>query len=294
MRRVWIDTDPAITSGNGEVDDGFALLQAFASPEFDIVGISAVFGNTEIEKTHAMTLEIVRRAAVDIPVYRGHGVEGARGMCPAVEGLIAALEAGPLTIIALGPLTNIAAGLSQPGVRLDHVEEIVFVGGRRIGLEFRATLDQDKPFRDMNFELDAKAAEGLLALSVPMTLAGWEVSSQMWLSADDLELLRCDGAPVIAWLSEMSGDWLSNWVETFKAPGFTPFDTLAVGWLLRPDLFEGFTAPARIEHTPERPVFHVDEGLRGHNVRYLRGVDNQAFRADLMERLSGFQMGSTP
>ncbi|MEM9899431.1 MAG: nucleoside hydrolase, partial [Pseudomonadota bacterium] len=239
----------------------------------------------EIEKTHAMTLEIVRRAGVDIPVFRGHGVEGERGVCPAVEGLVAALEVGPLTIIALGPLTNIAAALSQPDVRLDHVEEIVFVGGRRIGLEFRATPDQDTPFRDMNFELDANAAEALLALGVPMTLAGWEVSSQMWLSADDLESLRRDGAPVVAWLSEMSGDWLSNWVEMFKALGFTPFDTLAVGWLLRPDLFESFTAPARVEYTPERPVFHVDEGLKGHNVRYLRGVDNQAFRADLMDRM---------
>ncbi|MEM1087232.1 MAG: nucleoside hydrolase [Pseudomonadota bacterium] len=284
-RRVWIDTDPAITSGNGEVDDGFALMQAFGSPELEIVGVSAVFGNTELDNTDAMAREIVRRAGRDVPVYRGHGVEGARDRCAAVEGLLQALEDGPLTIIALGPLTTVAAALIQPDARLKNVEEIVFVGGRRIGLEFRATPDQETPFRDLNFELDATAAELLLALGMPMTLAGWEVSSQMWLSAEDLTVLRQNGSAAVAWLAEASQDWLDRWVETFKAPGFTPFDTLAVGWLLCPELFDGFEAPAQILHTPERALFHIDDGLNGPRVRYLRSVDNQAFRADLMARL---------
>ncbi|MEL8054868.1 MAG: nucleoside hydrolase [Pseudomonadota bacterium] len=284
-RRVWIDTDPAITSGNGEVDDGFALMQAFGSPELEIVGISAVFGNTELDNTDTMAREIVRRVGSAVPVYRGHSEEGARDRCAAVEGLLRALEGGPLTIIALGPLTNIAAALTQPDAVLDNVEEIVFVGGRRIGLEFRATPDQETPFRDLNFELDADAAEALLALGLPMTLAGWEVSSQMWLSAEDLAKLRVTGSAAVAWLAAASQDWLDRWVETFKAPGFTPFDTLAVGWLVCPDLFDGFEAPAEVIHTPERPLFHVDEEIDGPRVRYLRGVDNQAFRADLMRRL---------
>ena len=63
--RVWIDTDPAITSGNGEVDDGFALLQALHSPELEIVGISAVFGNTDLANTYPMAQEIV--TAPDAP-----------------------------------------------------------------------------------------------------------------------------------------------------------------------------------------------------------------------------------
>ncbi|MEM1036539.1 MAG: nucleoside hydrolase [Pseudomonadota bacterium] len=284
-RRVWIDTDPAITSGNGEVDDGFALMQAFGSPELEIVGISAVFGNTELDNTDAMAREIVRRVGSAVPVYRGHGVEGTREKCAAVEGILQALEKGPLTIIALGPLTNVAAALTQPDVGLDNVEEIVFVGGRRIGLEFRATPDQETPFRDLNFELDASAAEALLALGVTMTLAGWEVSSQMWLSAEDLVKLRDNGSAAVAWLAAASQDWLDRWVETFKAPGFTPFDTLAVGWLLCPELFDGFEAPAEIKHTPERPLFHIDDEVYGPKVRYLRSVDNQAFQADLMQRL---------
>ncbi|MEO1474793.1 MAG: nucleoside hydrolase [Pseudomonadota bacterium] len=285
-RRIWIDTDPAITSGNGEVDDGFALLQALRSPDLDVVGISAVFGNTDIDNTYPMAGEVVRRAGrEDVAVSRGHGEAGQRHANAATEALAAALEEGPLTIVALGPLTNIAATLCQPGVDLSRVEEIVFVGGRRVRLEFRATPDQAEPFRDLNFELDASAARDLLTLGVPITLAGWEVSSQMWLTNTDLEELRESGDAAARWLADKSQAWLDEWAKNFNAPGFTPFDTLAVGWLIRPDLFDATVWPAEVIETPKRPLFQVDPSINGPEVTYLKSVDNEAFRKDLMARL---------
>ncbi|MEM8635821.1 MAG: nucleoside hydrolase [Pseudomonadota bacterium] len=285
-RRVWIDTDPAITSGNGEVDDGYALLQALRSPELDVVGVSAVFGNTDIDNTYPMAQEILARAGrEDVPVYRGHGARGERGANEATDALLTALDTSQLTIIALGPLTNVAAALGQTGAELYHVDEIVFVGGRRVGLEFRATPDQADPFRDLNFELDPEAADELLKLNVPMTLAGWEVSSTMWLTNDHLETLRRDGDAVAEWLADQSQAWLDNWVANFKAPGFTPFDTLAVGWLLRPELFEAHRLPAEVLFTPERPLFHADQAINGRDIIYLPSVDNDRFRDDLMARL---------
>ena len=287
-RRVWIDTDPAMTSGNGEVDDGFALLQALRSPELDVVGISAVFGNTGLTDTYAMAQEITSRAGrEDIPVYKGHGAEGQHGANAATNALVAALDEGPLTIAALGPITNVAAALKQPGVKLSNVQEIVFVGGRRKGLEFRATPDQAVPFRDLNFELDARAAESLLKLCVPITLAGWEVSSRMWLTNEDLETLRRDGDAAAIWLADVAQVWLDNWVEAFKAPGFTPFDTLAIGWLLRPNLFESYHWPSKVVFTPERPLFHADPAIDGRPLTYLKSVDNNRFHDDLMARLLG-------
>ena len=284
--RVWIDTDPAITSGNGEVDDGFALLQALHSPELDIVGISAVFGNTNLENTYPMAQEIVTRAGrTDIPVFKGHSAEGQRSANAATDALNAALADAPLTIIALGPLTNIAAALSQPNAPLENVKEIVFVGGRRVGLEFRSTPDQETPFRDLNFELDPHAGAELLALGLPMTFAGWEVSSKMWLTNDDLKQLRAEGDEAVRWLADKSQPWLDNWAANFNAPGFTPFDTLAVGWLLEPYLFEAERWPAKVEFTPDRPYFHTDPAFTGLKHIYLKSVDNDAFRADLMARL---------
>ena len=287
-RRIWIDTDPAMTSGNGEVDDGFALLQALRSPELEIAGISAVFGNTSLPDTYAMAKEIVARAGTDdIPVFKGHAEEGQRRTNPAIEALVKAANEGPLTIAALGPLTNVAAALRHPDIKLANIKEIVFVGGRRQGLEFRATPDQEVPFRDLNFELDARAAEELLTYCVPITLAGWEVSSEMWLTNEDLEILRTRGDAVTKWLSITAQVWLDNWVAAFKAPGFTPFDTLAIGWLVEPNLFEAYHWPANVTFTPERPLFHVGPDIDGRPLTYLRSVDNKRFRKDLMSRLLG-------
>jgi inosine-uridine nucleoside N-ribohydrolase len=285
-RRVWIDTDPAITAGNGEVDDAFALVQALRSPELEIVGISAVFGNTDIDHTFAMAREIVTRAGRgDVPVYRGCGVEGDRNANDATCALGQALDDAPLTILALGPLTTVAAALCQPNAKRANVEELIFVGGRREGLEFRATPTQKKPFGDMNFECDAAAASELLALALPITLAGWEVCAKMWLTPEDLNRLRDEGDACAQWLAASARTWQSNWQRDFAAPGFTPFDTLAVGWMLMPEAFETYQWPSRVYHNGKRPLFVVDPALDGPKVCYLHSVNNDAFHDDLMVRL---------
>jgi inosine-uridine nucleoside N-ribohydrolase len=106
QRRVWIDTDPAITAGNGEVDDAFALIQALRSPELNVVGVSAVFGNCGIDHTYPMAQEIIRRAgSSDVPVYRGCGeIVTGTTTNSATPALAIALAVEPLTILALGPL----------------------------------------------------------------------------------------------------------------------------------------------------------------------------------------------
>lgn len=285
-QRIWIDTDPAITAGNGEVDDAFALIQALRSPELEIVGISAVFGNTEIDHTYAMAREIVSRAGrTDVPVYRGSGEEGDRSTNAATDALNAALADAPLTILALGPLTTIAAALLQPGTKCAHVTELVFVGGRREGLEFRATPTQQEPFGDMNFECDPLAAAQLLELNIPITLAGWEVCSQMWLTPDDLDCLRDEGDTCTYWLSESARSWQKEWQRNFAAPGFTPFDTLAVGWLMMPEAFEALRWPCSVIQGGERPLMVVDPECSGPEVTYLRSVNNNSFHQDLMSRL---------
>ena len=285
-RRVWIDTDPAVTAGNGEVDDAFALIQALRSPELEIVGISAVFGNTDIDHTYAMTKEIVARAERnDVPVYRGCGESGDRQSNAATEALREALASAPLTIAALGPLTTIAAALGQAGAAMAHVTEIIFVGGRREGLEFRATPTQAQPFRDLNFELDSPAAAELLALNLPMTLAGWEVSAKMWLTPDDLDRLGVEGDACVQWLAASARGWQADWQRNFAAPGFTPFDTLAIGWMLAPELFETHHWPAQIFQDGNRAMLIADPKLQSSTATYLRSVDNDAFRADLMGRL---------
>jgi inosine-uridine nucleoside N-ribohydrolase len=285
-RRVWIDTDPAITAGNGEVDDAFALIQALRSPELEIIGISAVFGNTDIDHSYAMAQEITKRAGCsDVSVYRGCGEAGDGVPNAATKALGVALADGPLTIAALGPLTNIAAALAHRDAALENVSEIIFVGGRRSGLEFRATPAQEEPFQDLNFELDPHAAATLLSLGVPITLAGWEVSARMWLTPADLDRLSAQGDACAQWLAQSARKWQAEWQRNFAAPGFTPFDTLAIGWMLAPELFRAHQWPAKVFFDGETPLFIADPKLSGCNATYLYGVDNDAFRENLMTRL---------
>jgi inosine-uridine nucleoside N-ribohydrolase len=287
QRRVWIDTDPAITAGNGEVDDAFALIQALRSPELEVVGVSAVFGNCGIDHTYPMAQEIVRRAGRnDVPVYLGCGdvVTDAINN-PATQALATALAKQPLTILALGPLTTIAATLAAQPDLVAHVEEIIFVGGRRPGLEFRAAPEQTKPFRDLNFELDIAAAATLIKFGAPITLAGWEVASKMWLTPTDLDWLTTNGDDCVQWLAQSARKWQADWLRFFSAPGFTPFDTLAVGWLVAPTLFTSYNCRASIEINNTMPRLIAEADPNG-GITYLSAVDNDAFRSDLLARLT--------
>lgn len=74
--RVWIDTDPSVRPGGHEVDDGIALVQAFHSPELDILGVSAVFGNAELATAFPIAQEIVAQFGPDGLVVQS-GADGA-------------------------------------------------------------------------------------------------------------------------------------------------------------------------------------------------------------------------
>jgi inosine-uridine nucleoside N-ribohydrolase len=283
--RVWIDTDPAVTAGNGEVDDAFALFQALRSPEFDIVGVSAVFGNSDIAHAYPMAQEIVRRTGrTDIPIWCGEGIEGGCAS-EAVTPLMDAINAGPITILALGPFTTIAAALARPGINHANIESIIFVGGRRPGQEFRVSETQEKPFRDANFERDVGATAAVLALGLPLIFAGWEVCAQMWMTQEHLDWLGAHGDEGAQWLAASARGWLANWQQHLDTPGFTPFDTLAVGWLLTPQIFTAHHWHAAIDHSGDVAHLVCGVDVNGVPVTYLSAVDNEALRTDLLNRL---------
>ncbi len=286
-RRVWIDTDPAVTSGNGEVDDVFALVQALRSPELEIMGISAVHGNASRDHGFAMAKDLVSRCGHDdVPVYAGCATADDIADNEATLAMRAALAAGPIAIAALGPITTVAATLAHPDANLANVEEVVFVGGRRKGLEFLAMPHQTKPFRDFNFEQDVAGTQTLLDLGVPLVLAGWESASQLWLTPAHLDDLRDSGDSTATWLADSARKWQARWVNDLGAPGFTPFDTLAIGWLTHPELFEAHDGPLAIQHDGDRPLLVSDPDVDGTSALYLRSVDVEPMRTALLARLT--------
>jgi inosine-uridine nucleoside N-ribohydrolase len=288
---VWIDADCAIGVPESDVDDAFALVQAFHSPELAVRGVSATFGNAPLERTLPLAREVVARfGPAGVAVAAGAASKAdLGGDLPAVGAIAAALVERPLSILALGPVTTIATLLQRRPELVPRVREIVCVAGRRRGQCFHSTPAQPEPFPDFNFECDPAAMRVLLESPIALTLAPWEVSSQVWLTAADLDALAASGAAG-AYLAAGARAWLALWQERFRADGFNPFDTLAVAWLTHPELIEHLEVRLAIEPDPERPdgpplLVAEPGGAAGRRARYCARPDRD-FKALLLARLA--------
>lgn len=249
---VWIDTDPAVGVKDRDVDDGLALLQAFNSPEIAVRGVSIVFGNAPLAQGWPIGRRIVQRfGPAGLQAYRGAASSSDLGIdTPASRALAAALAAQPLVVIALGPATNVATTLKNHPELAGRVERIVAVAGRRPGQRFTTGTVNPAGHRDFNFELDPAAFQVLLDSGRPLTLAGFEISSRIWITPADVERLSRGPAGVRS-MAGAARDWLGLWQRTFGVEGFNPFDTLAVARIVSPDLLTCEHLPARIEDRPD-------------------------------------------
>jgi pyrimidine-specific ribonucleoside hydrolase len=245
---VWIDTDPAIGEPERDVDDGFALIQAFRSPELVIRGVSVVFGNAPLPEG----LPIARRLCAqfgppNVRVFEGASAEGAGGIeTPASRALERALRAEPLTILALGPATNVATVLRLHPELSSRMVRIVAVAGRRPGQRFTTGATNVKGHRDLNFELDPQAFRVLIEARVPLVLLPFEISSKVWIESPDLDRLAA-GPRAARALVQPARQWLSLWHRLFAVDGFNPFDTLAVGYVVSPSGFRCDSLPIEIQ-----------------------------------------------
>lgn len=294
---VWIDSDPSVARGGHEVDDGFALVQAFRSPELSVRGVSVVFGNAPLDQAYPIAQEIVKRfGPPDLPVYKGAfrardlGVE-----TPASAAIADALRNEPLTLLVLGPATNIATVIRRHPELVPRIVRVIAVAGRRPGQKFR-TSEEMTPFRDFNFELDPDAFRVLLDTGVPLVLAPWEISSKIWLNEDDLNALSKTDRQ-LDFLIEPARDWLAVWRRDLKAPGFNPFDTLAAGYAIAPDQFRCDRVAAVIRVLPDDvPQGSASNATKPYLLRQNSGSSGQVlycyealpgFKAELLRRVGG-------
>jgi len=249
---VWIDTDPAVGETDRDVDDGLALLQAFHSPELALRGVSVVFGNTTLERAVPIACDIVTRfGPAGLTVAPGASGPDQVGVETAASGAMAeALRRGPLTILALGPLSNVATVLRNHPELARRIVRVVAVAGRRPGQRFTTGGHNTSGHRDFNFEQDPDAFRVVLASDVPLTLAPFEVASQVWITSRDLD--RLDAASDAGrWIAAAARTWLQLWVETFGVDGFNPFDALAVAYVTTPRLVAAESLAVKIQVLPD-------------------------------------------
>jgi purine nucleosidase len=263
-RRVWIDTDAACGEGHRtDPDDCFAILLLAAGSEAQVAGVSTSFGNAPLRQTDRTARALV--AMLPGPgapaVHTGRAeplgspdpVGRAMGDALSWEALPAALAEGPLTIVALGPLTNIAAAFhANPSLR-SGITRLIAVMGNRPGHVFHPT--EGRPggflfghgpvFRDLNLAADAGAAAEIVRLGVPLVLVPYDAARRVEVTRADLDRMRARGG-AWAWVADRARGWLDVWREDVGWEGFYPFDLVGAAFALRPDLFRCAEVPVRV------------------------------------------------
>lgn len=238
-----IDTDPAlgvIHEGRPrDVDDAFAIAEALGAPDIDLRGITVTFGNAPLPAAVEVARELIELSGLDVPVAAGEAAAiAAAGVPPetAASALLRdLLEAGPARIAALGPLGNLGTLLLRHPQLAARIEEVVIVGGRSRDRAFY--LGEVGPVRDFNFENDVRAARVLLDSGVPVTCAGFELSSPVEMGASHLDAIAAHGTPLARRLAAGARPWLEHWQRQFPADGgFHPWDSAAICWLRTPEL----------------------------------------------------------
>ena len=301
--RVLIDTDPG-------VDDAVAIFLALASPEIEVVGITAVAGNVPLEKTALNArrlLELVRR--FDIPVAAGcgeplseaiaedsvvHGLDGLGDLEwdePGVQldprhgvDLIADLaHEGPLTIVAIGPLTNLAVLLQRyPGIDAE-VEHVVVMGGA--SFEGNVT-----PAAEFNIWADPEAAHQVFAARWPLTVMPLDLTHQAFLVDEDLEYFAALGTEVGRRTAAMLEPYAQFHDRWYGNRDVIMHDAMAVYELLDPTAIEkqGVRIDVEVDGVHSRGATFIDRRREhAHSVVKVGvRVDNDRFRALLRERLA--------
>ena len=202
MHRVIIDTDPG-------TDDALAIMMALNCPDLVVKGITTVGGNATLSDTTENALRLMAylegpRSAMPIAVgadrpakglyshaYHVHGSEGLGISLPsstlkphsmnAVEFLRDRISASPgqITIIAIGPLTNIAAALDNRPDIVEAIPEIIVMGGA-VGVPGNIT-----PHAEFNIHEDPWAANAVFESGIPVTLVGLDVTHQTFMHRRD-------------------------------------------------------------------------------------------------------------
>lgn len=289
-KKIWIDADLAVgmkrigRPGYSDVDDAYAVLQLLKSDAVDIIGMSAVFGNTSLENADSLLRVMVQKFPErPIPVFRGasqaidlRNVESN----PAVEALAKSLQAQEMTVLAIGPATNIGLLLLKYPELSHRIKEVVLVAGRRSSTDYFEIGNKGRRAPDLNFDLDNLAFQLLFQHEVPVTLCPFEISNKVWIGKKQLDQLAA-GDQHTAWLSGHSQPWLQQWIDQGET-GFNPFDVLASHYLIAADEIVYEPLKAHLEIHPNDMVsetqknsfkqYLVCDTTAGYPVRYCYDV----------------------
>lgn len=310
-RKIIIDTDPG-------QDDAVAILLALASPELEVIGITAVAGNVPLKLTQKNARKICELAGRrDIRVFSGavrplvrqlvtaeevHGKTGLNGpelpepTMPlqdqnAVDFIVETLmrePPGTVTLCPLGPLTNIALALiSEPKIA-SRIQEIVLMGG---GYFEQGNVT---PSAEFNIYVDPHAADVVFRCCAPIVMMPLDVTHKALTSSQRTGAIRAIGNRVGTAIADML-DYFERYDESkYGTDGGPLHDPCVIAYLLQPELFTGRQCNVTVEITSELTMGAtvVDwwgVTKRPKNATVMRDINADGFFALITERLARFQ-----
>lgn len=246
-RKIIIDTDPGI-------DDAVAIAIALFDESLDVQLITTVAGNVDVEKTTNNALKLVEFFGKDVPVAKGakkplvleledashiHGKTGLDGYefkesnrKPLEDDAIVAMKKvimesdSPITLMPIGPLTNIALLLSvYPEVK-ENIQEIVLMGGS-------ITRGNKTPMGEFNMATDPEAADIVFRSGLPIVMCGLDLGEQALLYREDSERIRRlnkTGEMIYSLFKHYRGGRLDK--------GLKMYDSFAIAYILKPEIFK--------------------------------------------------------
>ncbi|HEJ0181823.1 TPA: ribonucleoside hydrolase RihC [Citrobacter koseri] len=243
---IILDTDPGI-------DDAAAIAAALFAPQLDLQLMTTVAGNVSVEKTTRNALQLLHFWNMDIPLAQGaatpllrplrdaayvHGESGMEGYdfvahdCqplakPAFIAIRDALMSAPepVTLVAIGPLTNIALLLTHYPECAFNIRRLVIMGGS-------AGRGNFTPNAEFNIAVDPEAASRVFQSGVEIVMCGLDVTNQALLTPDYLAKL-----PELNRTGKMLHALFSHYRSGSMNTGLRMHDLCAIAWLVRPDLF---------------------------------------------------------
>jgi len=306
--RVIFDTDPG-------VDDSLALFLLLKSPELTLEAVTTVFGNVDLDQTTRNALIVLDLAGrPDIPVARGadrpllrqaaHGgvtVFGENGMggaelptpsrredsvraaCLIVDRVMAA--PGEITLIAVGPLTNVALATRLEPRIVQNVKQLVVMGGA-------VTVPGNQtPVAEANFDNDPEAARIVAEAGYPLTIVGLDVTHKALMTPDELAIIRARGGEVGEFIHAISVDCRDIHTLPTGRTGMAMHDSLAVLYAIDPGYFSIERWYVEIDTQNESTAGMVIADRRGKlgrppNANICLGIDADRFMSLYVERLT--------
>ena len=280
MRKVILDCDPGH-------DDAFAIL--LAAKHLDLLGITTIGGNCSLENVtiNALkTLEVIGRE--DIPVYKGHecplamplvtapqfhgptGMDGPVLPDPitkaqkkhAVDFIVdTVMTTDDVTLIATGPLTNIAAAINREPRIIERVKEISIMGGS-------VTFGNWTPTAEFNIFVDQEAAYRVFNSGIHVKMCGVNLTRQCLLTQKNVDEFRAIGTKTAHFAADLTEYFMDSAEKHASLAGANMHDACAVAWVIDPNLVQGVPMHITVELNGK-----YTRGMTVCDYRHLRGCE---------------------